>query len=60
MEPLSSAEAFLCCGEAGEEEKERARGTMGSGKREENLGNVPRGNFIVCGLDMSREQQSFP
>ena len=58
--PLFTAEAFLCCGAAGEKEKERARGTVGSGKREERLGNVPRGNFIVCGLDMSWEQQSFP
>ena len=32
---LSSAEASLCCGEAGEKEKESARGTMGRGKREE-------------------------
>ena len=24
------------------------------------LGNLPRGNFIVWGLDMSREQQTFP
>ena len=53
MEPLSSAKAFLCYGEAGEKEKERARGTMGSGKREERLGDVSRENFIVCGLDMS-------
>ena len=30
---LSSAEDSLCCGEAGEKEKERARGTMGRGKR---------------------------
>ena len=28
--PLSSVEASLCCGEAGEKEKESARGTMGS------------------------------
>ena len=34
---LSSAEASLCCGEAGEKEKESARGTMGRGKREERL-----------------------
>ena len=34
MKPLSSAEAFLCCREAGEKEKE-SRGTMGSGTREE-------------------------
>ena len=33
--PLSSAEASLCCGEAGEKEKERALGMMGRGKREE-------------------------
>ena len=26
---------FVCCGEAGEKEKESARGTMGRGKREE-------------------------
>ena len=32
--PLSSAEASLCCGEAGEKEKESARGMMGRGKRE--------------------------
>ena len=32
---LSSAEASLCCGEAGEKEKDSARGTMGRGKREE-------------------------
>ena len=32
---LSSAEASLYCGEAGEKEKESARGTMGRGKREE-------------------------
>ena len=25
----------MCCGEAGEKEKESARGTMGRGKREE-------------------------
>ena len=31
---LSFTEASLCCGEAGEKEKERARGTMGRGKRE--------------------------
>ena len=24
------------------------------------LGNLPQGNFIVWGLDMSREQQTFP
>ena len=34
MKPLSSAEAFLCCREAGEKEKE-SRGTTGSGTREE-------------------------
>ena len=33
--PLSSAEASLYCGEAGENEKESARGTIGRGKREE-------------------------
>ena len=32
---LSFTEASLCCGEAGEKEKERARGTMGRGKRRE-------------------------
>ena len=37
MKPLSSAEAFLCCREAGEKEKE-SRGTMGSGTREETRG----------------------
>ena len=34
-QPLSSAEVSLYCGEAGEKEKESARGTMGRGKREE-------------------------
>ena len=34
MKPLSSVEAFLCCREAGEKEKE-SRGTMGDGTREE-------------------------
>ena len=34
MKPLSSVEAFLCCREAGEKEKE-SRGTTGSGTREE-------------------------
>ena len=34
---LSSAEASLCYGEAGEKEKESVRGTMGRGKREERL-----------------------
>jgi len=29
---LSSPEAFLCCREAGEKEKESARGAMGRGK----------------------------
>ena len=33
--PLSSREASLCYGKAGEKEKESARGTMGRGKREE-------------------------
>ena len=33
--PLSSAEASFYCGEAGEKEKESARGTIGRGKREE-------------------------
>ena len=32
---LSSAEAFLCRREAGEKEKESARGMMGRGKKEE-------------------------
>ena len=32
---LSSAEAFLCCREAGEKENKSARGTMGRGKREQ-------------------------
>ena len=32
-ETLSSAEASLCCGEAGEKEKERARGTTVREKR---------------------------
>ena len=31
---FTDPEASLCCGEAGEKEKERARGTMGRGKRE--------------------------
>ena len=34
-ETLSSAEVSLCCGEAGEKEKERARGTTVREKREE-------------------------
>ena len=34
---LSSAEASLCCGKAGEKEKGSARSTMGRGKREERL-----------------------
>ena len=33
--PLASAETSSCCGEAGEKEKESARGMMGRGKREE-------------------------
>ena len=32
---LYSAEAFFCCREDREKEKESARGTMGKGKREE-------------------------
>ena len=32
-ETLSSAEASLCCGEAGDKEKERARGKTGREKR---------------------------
>ena len=35
--PLPSSEACLCCGEAGEKEKESARGTMGRGKREQRI-----------------------
>ena len=38
---LSSAEASLCYEEAGEKEKESARGTMGRGKREERLPPFP-------------------
>ena len=38
---LSSAEASLCCGEAGEKEKESARGTIGRGKREERFPPFP-------------------
>ena len=34
---LSSSETSLCCGEAGEKKKEKARGTMRRGKREERL-----------------------
>ena len=34
-ETFSSAEASLCCGEAGEKEKERARGTTVRETREE-------------------------
>ena len=33
LRALSSAEASLCCGEAGEKEKESAQGTMGRGER---------------------------
>ena len=49
--PLSSAEASLYCGEAGEKEKESARGMMGRGKREERLppfpfSHFPRGAFF--------------
>ena len=33
--PLCIVGRLLCCGEAGEKEKEIARGTMGRGKREE-------------------------
>ena len=33
--PLCIVGRLLCCGEAGEKEKESARGTMGRGKREE-------------------------
>ena len=44
---LSCAEAFLCRGEAGEKEKESARGTMGRGKREERLPPFPSSHFPV-------------
>ena len=37
----------LCCGEAGEKEKESARGTMGRGKREDILMGIPSGS--LCG-----------
>ena len=45
--PLSSAEASLCCGEAGEKEKESARGTMGRGKKEERP--FPPPSWSLCG-----------
>ena len=38
---LSFVDASLCCGEAGEEEKESSRGTMGRGKKEERLPPFP-------------------
>jgi len=38
---LSSPETSLCCGEAGEKEKESAQGTMVRGKREERLPPFP-------------------
>ena len=38
---------LLCCGEAGEKEKESARGTMGRGKREDILMGIPSGS--LCG-----------
>ena len=52
---LSSAEASLYCGEAGEKEKESARGTMGRGKREERLPPFPSSHrspraFYFCRL----------
>ena len=48
--PLSSTEASLWCEEAGEEEKESARGTMGRGEREERpLPNNVRFTGRICG-----------
>ena len=38
---LSSGEASECCEEAGEKEKESARGTMGRGKREDGFPPFP-------------------
>ena len=36
----------MCCGEAGEKEKESARGTMGRGKREERPHVVTRSHAL--------------
>ena len=44
---LSSAEASLCCGEAGEKEKESARGTIGRGKREERFPPFPSSHLSL-------------
>ena len=52
---LSSAEDSLCCGEAGEKEKKRARGTMGRGKRGSRrfpLPIVPRALSIFSIIDI--------
>ena len=38
---VSCVEVSLCCGEAGEKEKDSARGTMGRGMREERLPPFP-------------------
>ena len=62
---LSSAETSLCCGKAGEKEKESARGTMGRRTREESsrfpeLPIVPRAlsiffDYCYCYRDTQRE-----
>ena len=53
--PLCIVGRLLCCGEAGEKEKESARGTMGRGKREERLPPFPSSHrppraFYFCRL----------
>ena len=67
---LSSAEASLCCGEAGDKEKESARGTMGRGNREERLPPFPSSHrsprafyfsiiAIFIGIPQTRTQSLF-
>ena len=51
--PLSSAEASLYCGEAGEKEKESARGTIGRGKREERFPPCPFSHLPPCAFYFS-------
>ena len=50
---LSSAEASLHCGEAGEKEKESGWGTMGRGKREERFPPCPFSNLPPCAFCFS-------
>ena len=40
----------MCCGKAGEKERESARGTMGRGKREERLPPFPSSHFPLRAL----------